>query len=122
MSVEMERSRKEYQLLNEDVNYINIISKENNIKPSYALSKIITEHKNVSDLLENIFKKISISINNLNKLSEIQLEITNSICMKENYQEKDFVSRSEFTSELVSKAYEKVEKDIANNNIKKFSK
>lgn len=122
MSIKIERSRKEYQLLNSDINYINAVSKQNKLQPSDALSKIITEHKNISDLLENTFKKILVSINNLNKLSEIQLEITNSICMKENYQEKDFVSRSEFTSELVSKAYEKVEKDIANNNIKKFSK
>jgi len=122
MSIKIERSRKEYQLLNGDINYINAVSKQNKLQPSDALSKIITEHKNISDLLENTFKKILVSINNLNKLSEIQLEITNSICMKENYQEKDFVSRSEFTSELVSKAYEKVEKDIANNNIKKFSK
>jgi len=122
MSVEMERSRKEYQLVNEDIDYINAVSKQNKLQPSDALSKIITEHKDISHLFEITLKKILVSINNLNKLSEIQLEITNSICMKENYQEKDFVSRSEFTSELVSKAYEKVEKDIANNNIKKFSK
>ena len=87
------------------------------------LSKIIREHKETNlNKSENILEKILQNINNLNKLSEIQLEITNSICMKENYQEKDFVSRSEFTSELVSKAYEKVEKEIINNNIKKFNK
>ena len=122
MSLEMERVRKEYKLLNEDVSYINIISKENNTKPSYALSKIISEHKDISKLLESTLKQILVSINNLNKLSEIELDISNSICMKENYQGKDFISRSEFTSELVAKAYKTVEEEISNNNIKKFSK
>jgi len=117
-----ERTRKEFKLLEEDINYINTISKYYELKPSYALSQIINEHKDNSNMLENIFKGISLSMKNLNKLSEIQLEIINSICMKENYQEKDFVSRSEFTSELVSKAYEKVEKEIINKNIKKFNK
>ena len=122
MSIEMERTRKEYKLLGEDINYVNIISKKSKLQPSDALSKIITEHKEISNMVENTLKRILLSINNLNKLSEIQLEIINSICLKENYQEKDFVSRADFTSALVSAASEEIEKQIANNNIKKFSK
>ena len=117
-----ERTRKEFKLLDEDINYINTISKEHQLKPSYALSQILAEHKNISNILEGTLKKILLGVNNLNKLSEVQLEIFNSICMKENYQGNDFVSRSEFTSELVSKAYEKAEKKISDNSIKKFSK
>ena len=122
MSIKVERTRKEFRLLNEDINYINIISKENNLQPSDALSRIINEHENMSNILENSLKKILLGINNLNKLSKIQLEISNSICLKEGYQEKDFVSTTEFTSGLVAKAYEEVEKQIANSNIKKSSK
>jgi len=117
-----ERTRKEFKLLDEDINYINTIAKEQELKPSYVLSQILTEHKNISNMLENTLKKILLGVNNLDKLSKIQLEISNSICLKGNYQEKDFVSTSEFTSGLVSKAYEEVEKEIANSNIKKFSK
>ena len=122
MSIKVERIRKEYQLLSEDINYVNTISKAYNLQPSDALSQIIAEHKNISNMLDNSLKKILLGVNNLNKLSKIQLEISNSTCLKENYQEKDFVSTTEFTSGLVSKAYEKVEKEIANSNIKKFSK
>ena len=122
MSIKVERTRKEYQLLSEDINYVNTISKEYNLQPSDALSQIITEHKNISNMLDNSLKKILLGVNNLNKLAKIQLEISNSTCLKENYQEKDFVSTVEFTSGLVSKAYEEVEKEIANSNIKKSSK
>jgi hypothetical protein len=116
-----ERTRKEFQLLEEDINYINKISKSSEIKPSYALSQIINEHKNMSDIINNSLKKILFGINNLNKLSKVQLEISNSICIKEGYEEEDFVSTSEFTSGLVTKAYEEVEKQIANSNIKNSS-
>jgi len=122
MSIKVERTRKEYQLLGEDINYVNTISKEYKLQPSDALSKIIAEHKNISNMLDNSLKKILLGVNNLNKLAKIQLEISNSTCLKENYQEKDFVSTVEFTSGLVSKAYEEVEKEIANSNIKKSSK
>ncbi|MBZ9609892.1 hypothetical protein G9F73_019385 [Clostridium estertheticum] len=122
MSIKVIRTRKEFRLLNEDINYINIISKENNLQPSDALSQIINEHENMSNILENSLKKILLGINNLNKLSKVQLEISNSICLKEGYQEKDFVSTTEFKSGLVAKAYEEVEKQIANSNIKKSSK
>ncbi|MBU3093852.1 hypothetical protein KPL35_17620 [Clostridium sp. CF011] len=122
MSIKVIRTRKEFRLLNEDINYINIISKENNLQPSDALSQIINEHESMSNILENSLKKILLGINNLNKLSKIQLEISNSICLKEGYQEKDFVSTTEFKSGLVAKAYEEVEKQIANSNIKKSSK
>ena len=88
MSIKMERTRKEYQLLSEDINYVNTISKEYNLQPSGALSKIITEHKDISKLLENTLKIIILGVNSLNKLSKIQLEISNSICLKGNYQEK----------------------------------
>ena len=122
MSIKVERTRKEYQLLGEDINYVNTISKEHKLQPSDALSKIIADHKKISNMLDNSLKKILLGVNNLNKLSKIQLEISNSTCLKENYQEKDFVSTAEFTSGLVSKAYEEVEKEIANSNIKKSSK
>lgn len=46
---------------------------------------------------------------------------TNLILFEKNYQVNDFVSRSDFTSDLVSKAYEKVEKEIVSKNIKKSS-
>ena len=116
------RKRKEFKLIDNDINYINTISKDHEIKPSYALSQILAEHKNISEMLENTLKKILLGVNNINKLSKIQLEISNSICLKENYQEKDFVATSEFTSALVSKAYEEVGKEIANSNIRKYSK
>lgn len=122
MSIKVERTRKEYQLLSGDINYVNTISKEYKLQPSDALSKIIAEHKNISNMLDNSLKKILLGVNNLNKLSKIQLEISNSTCLKENYQEKDFVSTAEFTSGLVLKAYEAVEKEIANSNIKKSNK
>ena len=121
MSMKVERTRKEFRLLDEDSDYINKISKENNLQPSDALSQIINEHKNMSNIIDNSLKKILFGINNLNKLSKVQLEISNSICIKEGYEEEDFVSTSEFTSGLVTKAYEEVEKQIANSNIKNSS-
>ena len=122
MSIKIERIRKEYQLSGEDIDYINTISKKHSLQPSDAISEIISEHKNISNMLEGSLKKILLGVNNLNKLSQIQIEVSNSTCLKEDYQEKDFVATSEFKSGLISKAYEEVEKQIANSNIKKFSK
>ena len=118
-----ERKRKEFQLMQIDIDYINEIAEKYKIGTGDTLSKILREHKeNNLNKSKHIEEKLLQSINNLNKLSEIQLEITNSICMKENYQEKDFVSRKDFTSELIAKAYKTVEEKISNSNIKKFSK
>ena len=43
MSIEIERTRKEYQLVGEDINYVNAISERYKLQPSVALSKIIAE-------------------------------------------------------------------------------
>ena len=121
MSIKMERTRKEYQLMSGDINYINAVSEKYNLQPSDALSKIIADHKN-STLLESTLKKILLGVNNINKISEIQLEITNSICLKEDYQGTDFTARKEFTADLIKKAYEEIETKITGENIKKFDK
>jgi hypothetical protein len=121
MSNEMIRIRKQYKLSDKNIEYINSISEKYKLQSSDALSKIITEHKDISTL-ESTLKKILLGINNLNKSSEMQLDIINSICIKQNLQEKDFISRTEYTSELISKADKEVAKEICKNNIKKFSK
>lgn len=122
MSNKVERLRKEYKLTEDDINYVAEVAKKNNIQPSDALSKIINEQRNISQILDTTLKKILLGVNNINKLSEIQLEIINSICLKENYKEDDFISTNEFTSDWIAKASEKVTKKIAGTNITKATK
>lgn len=118
-----EKIRKEFHLVQIDIDYVNEIAKKYNIGNGDAISRIIREHKeNNLKKSKNMEEKLLQSINNLNKLNEIQMEIINSICMKKDYQGKDFISKKEFTSELVAKAYKTVEEEISNNNIKKFSR
>lgn len=115
-----EKKRKEYSLLQEDIDYVAEVAKEHRIQPSEALSKIILQYKEPE--LDNILKQILSGINKVINLCEVQLEVINSICLKENYQIKDFISRNEFISDFISKAYEEVEKEVASKNIIKSNR
>jgi hypothetical protein len=110
-----EKKRKEYKLLQQDIDYVDKVAKEQRIQPSEAISKIILQHKEPE--LEKTLKQILSGINKVINLCEVQLEVINSICLKENYQIKDFISRNEFISDFISKAYEEVEKSVASKNI-----
>ncbi|WP_026884146.1 hypothetical protein [Clostridium akagii] len=113
-----ERKRKEYQLMQEDIDYINEIAKKYRIRPADALSKIISEHKDPdANKMENTMKKILLGVNKINKLSEIQLEISNSVCLKENYSYQNEILHVICFQKLTRKY-----KKIAGESIKKFNR
>lgn len=112
--------RKEYQLSINDIEYVEAIARKYNIKPSSALSKIISEYEDFDTkwIQENM--KIIISLlYGIKKFDKINIEILNSICMSANY--STFTSTNEFKSDIVDSSFKEINKEIAAQNIRRAS-
>lgn len=123
----MIRYRKQLKLTQNDINYIDNIADEYELNSSYATSKIISEHKREKENnnYKNLYDKLDKILKGINKISmqiDIQNELINSLCIKFNLSENDFIPLKDHTAVIFSAAQNEVKKNIAALNISLNSK
>lgn len=111
-----------YTLRQEDIDKVTKIAEENGLKPSRALSKIISEYREFDvELLMKTLNNMVKRNNHMSKQIDILMGIVNSVCIKNTLVAKDFIGLDEFTGEFFKTAENAVEKNIKTQQVKKFT-